>query len=90
MLNVLREIVNGQSHTQVVLTTHSPYVVSMFDPKEVTLCAKGSDGAVQTRRLSDSKAVREQMDVFTLGEIWTGDGDKQLMKQAQTAEESVE
>lgn len=82
VLSILRDLIHSQSHTQVVMTTHSPYVLDLFQPKEVTLCFKGKDGAVQTRRLSESKTVREQIDVFTLGEIWTGSGDERLMEPA--------
>ena len=82
VLVILRDLIQSQQHTQVLMTTHSPYVVDMFKPEEVTLCFKGDDGAVTVRRLSESKAVREQVDVFTLGEIWTGDGDERLMEPA--------
>lgn len=82
VLSILRDLVNEQSQTQVVMTTHSPYVVDLFEPSEVTLCSKEPDGSVSVRRLSDSAAVREQMDVFTLGEIWTGTGDEALAKAA--------
>ncbi|MCH7688726.1 MAG: AAA family ATPase [Planctomycetes bacterium] len=82
VLEILRDLIQSQQHTQVLMTTHSPYVVDMFKPEEVTLCFKGDDGAVTVRRLSESKAVREQVDVFTLGEIWTGDGDERLMEPA--------
>ncbi len=87
VLTILRDLVEGQDHTQVILTTHSPYVVDFFKPEEVTLCHKGDDGAVKVRRLSESKPVREQMDVFTLGEIWTGSGDDNLMERAVVADE---
>jgi predicted ATPase len=80
VLGILRDIVNSESlQTQLVLTTHSPYVVDLFDPSEVTLCKKGSDGATQVQRLSESKTVSEQMDIFTLGEIWTAEGDNALL-----------
>ena len=78
VLKILREIVSGQSRTQIILTTHSPYVVDLFEPDEVTLCQKQQDGSIGVRRLSDSKAVRDQLDVFTLGEIWTAEGDDSL------------
>lgn len=78
VLNILKELVGAQKRTQVILTTHSPYVVDLFQPEEVTLCLKGADGAVTTRRLSESKAIREQLDVFQLGEIWTAEGDEAL------------
>jgi predicted ATPase len=82
VLKVLKELIHDQDRTQVLLTTHSPYVVDQFRPEEVTLCLKGADGAVTTHRLSDSKTVREQMDIFQLGEIWTAEGDEALATQA--------
>jgi predicted ATPase len=78
VLDVLKELVGEQGKTQILLTTHSPYVVDKFRPKEVTLCLKGADGAAATHRLSESKSVREQIDIFQLGEIWTAEGDEAL------------
>jgi hypothetical protein len=72
----------------VLLTTHSPYVVDLFRPEEVTLCRKEADGAISVRRLSDSRAVRQQMNIFTLGEIWTAEGDEAIGNGA-TAGEAV-
>ena len=86
VLRILRELVSEQDRTQVVLTTHSPYVVDQFKPEEVTLCLKGPDGAVTTHRLSNSKSVREQMDIFQLGEIWTAEGDEALAAPADAQE----
>ncbi len=86
VLQILRELVSEQDRTQVILTTHSPYVVDLFKPEEVTLCLKGPDGAVTTHRLSESKSVREQMDIFQLGEIWTAEGDEALAAPASTQE----
>ena len=73
VLSILRDLslASEQSQCQVILTTHSPYVVDLFQPEEVTLCQKTADGSVAVHRLSESQAVREQLDVFTLGEIWT-------------------
>jgi predicted ATPase len=82
VLKVLNELIRDQDRTQVLLTTHSPYVVDQFRPEEVTLCLKGDDGAVTIHRLSNSKTVREQMDIFQLGEIWTAEGDEALATQA--------
>jgi predicted ATPase len=82
VLGILRDLVGEQSHSQVLLTTHSPYALDLFKPEEVTLCQKASDGSISVRRLSESQAVREQLDVFTLGEIWTAEGDEGLNRQA--------
>ncbi|MBN1975322.1 MAG: AAA family ATPase [Sedimentisphaerales bacterium] len=78
ILEILHKLVMEQSHTQVVLTTHSPYVLDLFKPEEVTLCTKLDNGEIKTTRLSDSPAVKKQLDVFTLGEIWTSEGDEKI------------
>lgn len=78
ILGILRNLIEEQTHTQVVLATHSPYVVDLFKPEEVTLCMKEADGSVSVHRLSESEKVREQTKVFTLGEIWTAEGDEAL------------
>jgi predicted ATPase len=78
ILKILRDLVHEQSHTQVVLATHSPYVLDLFKPEEVTLCTKLETGEIKTTRLSDSPAVMQQLDVFTLGEVWTSEGDRKI------------
>lgn len=79
IIGILRDLVRGQSQTQVVMTTHSPYVLDLFSPEEVTLCQRDTDGAVSVHPLSQSATIREQIDVFTLGEIWTAEGDEALV-----------
>ncbi len=88
VLGVLRELIHEQSHTQVILTTHSPYVLDLFSPEEATLCTMQADGEVKTTRLSESPAVRKQVDVFTLGEIWTSQGDEKIAVSQKATEGS--
>lgn len=82
IIRILKQLVSEQSHTQVLMTTHSPYVLHEFTPEEVTVCVREKNGEVKTRRLSESKAVQEQMDFFSLGEIWTMEGDEALIQPA--------
>lgn len=88
VLGILRELIQEQSHTQVVLTTHSPYALDLFSPEEVTLCTMQDNGEVKTTRLSESPAVRGESGVFTLGEIWTGLGDERIAQSQGTAKGS--
>ena len=88
VLGILRELIHEQSHTQVVLTTHSPYVLDLFRPEEVTLCTMQENGEVKTTRLSESPAVRGESGVFTLGEIWTGLGDERIAQSQETTKGS--
>lgn len=85
VIKILRGLVKEQGKTQVILTTHSSYVVDQFAPEEVTLCRMGDDGAVSVRRLSDSPIVQKQKDYFSLGEIWIGEGDEDLSKSTRDA-----
>jgi predicted ATPase len=88
VLGVLRELIHEQSHTQVVLTTHSPYALDLFSPEEVTLCTMQENGEVKTTRLSKSAAVGGESGVFTLGEIWTGLGDERIAQSQETTKGS--
>ncbi len=81
VLKILRDLVKEQTQSQVILTTHSPYALDHFEPEEVSLCHKGEDGAVSIFRLSESQKVRELASIFTLGEIWTAEGDEALAQQ---------
>lgn len=72
VLAILRKLVETQSHTQVVLTTHSPYAIDLLRPEQVTLCTKNADGSIAVKQLSESEAVKEQQGIFTLGGILDG------------------
>jgi predicted ATPase len=89
VLKILRDIVKKQSYTQVILTTHSPYAVDEFRPEEVTVCFKQEDGSVAVKQLSESEAVRKQIDIFTLGEIWAAEGDEALVNPKTLTEENA-
>ena len=78
ILAILRQLIAEHPGTQVVMTTHSPYVIDEFSPDEVTLCQREEDGTVSVKRLSESETVRRQLDLFTLGEIWTAEGDETI------------
>ena len=58
----------------------APYAVDLFKPAEVTLCTKNSDASIELTRLSDSPSVRNQIALFSLGEIWTAEGDEVIAK----------
>jgi predicted ATPase len=90
IIALIREIISKHPRTQVILTTHSPYLVSHFSPEEVTLCHKEPDGSVSLHRLSESEAVKRQSSIFTLGEIWTGEGDDDLARSTITNSPSQE
>ena len=86
VIDMLRKAVSEQGRTQIVLSTHSPYLLDQFKADEVTLCRKQQDGSVATTRLSDSQSVSEQIDVFTLGEIWGAESEEDLARPRKSKE----
>ena len=86
VLHILRELVSEQDRTQVVLTTHSPYVVDLFKPEEVTLCLKGTDGAVTMCGSPKANPCASRWTSFSRGEIWTAEGDEASAAPAETQE----
>jgi predicted ATPase len=57
--------------TQVIATTHSPYLLDLYKehPEEVVIAHKDKDGA-HFQRLSDKPHISELLDGAPLGEIW--------------------
>jgi len=74
MLRQMVERTEGVRFPQIILTTHSPYVLSFFEPEEVTFLSrpKGqSDAPVRARALRDAPNIKERLgDDFYLGELW--------------------
>ena len=60
-----------KKHVQVVMTTHSPYLLDCMEPEEVRVFAKGKDGAVNAVKLSGYPEVDDLKKHFMTGEIWT-------------------
>lgn len=84
IVDILRDLLKEHHRTQVVMTSHSPYIVSLFEPNEVTLCHKNDQGEVQVKRLSDSQIVKDQLRVFSLGEIWPAE-EERIFKESNDA-----
>lgn len=57
---------------QIVLTTHSPYLLDFVQPEDVRVFYKDSEGAAHARKLSDHPDIEKLKKHFMTGEIWTG------------------
>jgi predicted ATPase len=82
VMDMLRQLIDQQDQTQILMTTHSPYLLDLFKPDEVTLCRKGDDGSISLSPLAENQEVARQLAAFNLGEIWTAEGDEALSKPA--------
>ena len=70
IVRLLREMTERSPAIQIIMTSHSPYLVDEMQPEEVTWCRR-VDGQIMTERLDANDLVRQQQDLFDLGEIWS-------------------
>lgn len=70
IVQLLRDVTVEHKETQVVMASHSPYLVDEMQPEEVTWC-KRENGHIVTERLDKNETVRRQQGLFELGEIWS-------------------
>ena len=58
-------------HTQLIVTTHSPFFIDPLHPSEVRILYRADDGYTQVRRLCDMPGVQAFLDEgASLGELW--------------------
>jgi predicted ATPase len=55
--------------TQVLITTHSPYLVDFLEPEDLVIVEK-KQGETEVRTLEDKEAIKEALKTLTLGEMW--------------------
>ena len=78
IVNVLRRI-STTTETQVILTTHSPYLLDLVKPEEVKVFHKKADGSVEAKAMSDYEEVQVMKKHFMTGEIWTALGEEEII-----------
>jgi ABC-type branched-subunit amino acid transport system ATPase component len=81
VMKVLREI---SKTTQVLLATHSPFVINELTGDEVSVVTR-TEAGTQVRRLSDTPNFAERSKVYSLGELWVsyanGEDEAPLFKE---------
>jgi len=78
IVGILRSL-QDHKNLQVVLTTHSPYLLDLVEPEHVRVFAKAKEGAVRVRKLSDYPEVDRLKKHFMSGEIWTGLSEHEIV-----------
>ena len=85
VMQLLRGITQGQfgiAPVQVILTTHSPYLLDDVKPEEdqVLVFQRDEDGS-RTAKPVDWSRLKEYFDGFLLGEIWFNEEEVGLIAQ---------
>jgi predicted ATPase len=83
VLELLRGITIGRYggyKTQVIITTHSPYLLDLIDPeKEQILVFRRLPDGSRTAQATDTSRLRLFLDEFMLGEVWYNQGEEGLV-----------
>ncbi len=93
VVDVLRDLalgrVEGVPACQIVLATHSPFVVDCLKldgTDELIVLGRDADGATQAAMVSGKPWIRRLVPPYLLGEAWVNFGDEGLMADQQPAE----
>ncbi len=70
IVDTLKQL-SKEKNVQIILTTHSPYLVDLVEPEEVQVFEKRDDGTVSAKPLTEFPNVVEMKKHFMTGEIWT-------------------
>jgi predicted ATPase len=87
IVTLLRDLTTGKlagHHVQVILSTHSPYLLDHIHVPEdqVLVFHRESDGR-RTARPVDEKHLKAFLDEFMLGEVWFNQGEEGLLASAR-------
>lgn len=88
VLRLLQELERkppGVPIPQIIMTTHSPFLLSFFEPEQVTLMSReGGDGPVRARPLRDAPNIVDRLGggEFYLGELWYNLSEEELFADA--------
>ncbi|MGF1640854.1 MAG: AAA family ATPase [Rhodospirillales bacterium] len=65
------ECVQAASRAQLLITTHSPFLLNPLSPNQVWMLFRQEDGYTRARRVSDMRGVKEFRDQgAALGDLW--------------------
>jgi len=88
LVNLLRDLTRGVHNThpaQVILTTHSPYLLDEVDPDEAQILVfRRNDDGSRTPEPVDRERLKTFLDEFMLGEVWYNQGEEGLIAKAST------
>jgi hypothetical protein len=84
LLRKLVETPGVESPPQIIMTTHSPFLLSFFRPEEVTIMRRQGDHVIASP-LRDAPNIYERLgeDEFYLGELWYNLDEEELFQDAR-------
>lgn len=75
LVSHFKQLQKRRPNLQMILTTHSPYIIDELEPSEVWMLAEGTDGCSVTKRFDQHPDLAKARDVLTTGEFWSSEGE---------------
>ena len=85
LMRQLRRVQEKNPKLQIIVSTHSPYVIDEFIPEGVWLFSTDSEGCAVSKRLSEHPDARRALEVLTTGEFWSAEGESWVRGEEPTA-----
>jgi predicted ATPase len=76
ILKIIREFLKDRPFLQIIMTTHSPYVVDEVDVSDIWLLNGISQGKICAKRLDSYPDTEKALQVLTTGELWSSIGEE--------------
>jgi predicted ATPase len=84
LIRQLRRIQETHPKLQIILSTHSPYVVDEMKPEEVWVFAPDAEGCAVVHRLDEHPNAKRAMEVLTTGDFWSAEGEEWVVNATET------
>jgi AAA15 family ATPase/GTPase len=85
LMQVLKDFAEKHDR-QIILTSHSPYIIDELDAKDVWVMATDSEGISHTKRLSEHPDAERALSVLTTGEFASAEGEEWVIENKTPAE----
>jgi predicted ATPase len=79
LIRQLRKLQEVRPELQIIVSSHSPYVIDELSPGDVWLFAPDKEGCAAYARLSDHPDVDRALKVLTTGEFWSSEGEEWVL-----------
>ena len=80
LMKQLRRLQELHPKLQLLVSTHSPYIVDELTPEEVWLFATDPEGCAVSKRMSDHPDAARSLEVLTTGEFWSAEGEDWVLE----------
>lgn len=78
VVKLLRDLCQHES-VQIIITTHSPYLLDWVEPEEVHIFTRSGDLSTSVTRMADVPDIETLRKGYHLGELWFNYGEEALI-----------